>query len=413
MPEVNDPRTRPGRVPGDGTGHGSGAPDRVRESMRVLPRPFAVPLTLLTGRPYAGQRAVHFTPTRHLVNAVMSIACGVALSGTALWAAGWLLVLLLPGWAMTLHGARNLRMMIYHQCAHQNMWRRRGADAALGRLLAAVLLVQDFGRYSVEHVGDHHALHHMTRRDPTVQAVLISLELRPGMSRRQMWRRMLGKVFSPWFHARFLTARFRSYYSFASTGGRVASAAGLVTVAALATWLHLWLFVLLAWVLPMTVLFQMSNVLRLCVKHTFPAPDRTVRRGKAYFAGLTNAIFIGEAAPSPELPRPRRYAAWARWWTRMLLIHFPSRYLVLTGDTVVHDFHHRHPMNKDWANYIFAREEDHRRGSPGWPDYHEVWGLVAAIDLVFDSLREADPEEYHPDRITEVNHRELFMAFDD
>ncbi|WP_265291722.1 fatty acid desaturase [Streptomyces sp. SHP 1-2] len=405
MTEVNDPRTRTGEEPG--------APDGVRESMRALPRVFALPLTLLTGRPHAGQRPVHYTPTRHLLNAATSVACGLALSGTALRAAGWALLLLLPGWAMTLHGARNLRMMIYHQCAHQNMWRRRRADTALGRALAALLLVQDFGRYSAEHVGDHHALHHMTRRDPTVQAILVSLELRPGMSRRRMWRRVLGKTVSPWFHTRFLLARIRSYFSFASTGWRLASLTGLAVVAALATWLHLWLFVLLAWVLPMTVLFQISNVLRLCVKHTFPAPGQTVRRGKPYFASLTNAIFIGEAAPPPGLPPLRRWAAWTRWWTRMLLIHFPSRYLVLTGDTVVHDFHHRHPMTKDWANYLFGREEDHRRGSPGWPGYHEVWGLVAAIDLVFDSLRDADPDEYHPDRLAEVNHRELFMAFDD
>lgn len=405
MPEVNDLRTRP-----EG---GSGAPDSVRESMRVLPSAFAVPLTLLTGRPYAGQRPVPYTPTRHLVNAIASVVSGVAVSGTALWAADPLLLLLLPGWAMTLHGARNLRMMIYHQCAHQNMWRRPGPDAVLGRVLAAVLMIQDFGRYSVEHVGDHHALHHMTRRDPTVQAFLVSLELRPGMTRRQMWRRVLVKTFSPWFHVRFLTARFRSFYSFASTAWRVATLAGLAVLAALATWLHLWIFLLVAWVLPMTVFYQMSNIFRLCVKHTFPGPEQTVRRGKEYFAGLTNAIFIGEAAPSPGLPPVRRYAAWLRWWFRMLLIHFPTRYLVLTGDTVVHDFHHRHPMNKDWANYIFAREDDHRRGSPRWPAYHEVWGLVAAIDLVFDSLRAADPDEYHPDRLAEVNHRELFMAFDD
>ncbi|MGW3633613.1 fatty acid desaturase [Streptomyces sp. NPDC005122] len=385
----------------------------MRESMRVLPEAFALPLTLLTGRPYGGQRPVGYTPTRHLANALGSTVGGVALSCAALSASGWLLLLLLPGWAMTLHGTRNLRMMIYHQCAHQNMWRQRRADATLGRALAAVLVIQDFDRYSAEHVSDHHALHHMTQRDPTVQAFLVSLQLRPGMTRDQMWRRVLGKIFSPWFHTRFLIARIRSFYTVASPGRRAGAVTGLVLLVGLASWLHLWVFLLVAWVLPMTLFFQVSNVLRLCVKHTFPAPEQTVRRGREYFASLTNAIFIGEAAPSPALPTVRRYVAWLRWWLRMLLIHFPARYLVLTGDTVVHDFHHRHPMNRDWANYIFAREADHRRGTPGQPAYHEVWGLVAAIDLVFDSLRAADPHEYHPDRLAEVNHRELFMAFDD
>ncbi|MFI6448454.1 fatty acid desaturase [Kitasatospora sp. NPDC050543] len=389
------------------------APDPVRESMQRLPRALALPLTLLTGRPHAGQRPITLTPTRHLVNAVGSMTAGLLLSCTAVSAAGWWLTLLLPGWAMTLHGARNLRMMIYHQCAHQNMWGRRGPDAVLGRLIAALLMIQDFERYSSEHISDHHALHHMTLRDPTVQAFLVSLELRPGMTRRQMWRRVIGKTVSPAFHLRFLYARFRSYFHSATPAWRAGALAAAVLAAGLATGLHLWVHLLVAWVVPMTLLYQVSNILRLCVKHTFPSPGQEPRRGKEYFAGLTNAIFIGEPAPEPDLPPARRPAAWLRWWARMLLVHFPARYLVLTGDTVVHDFHHRHPMSRNWANYLFAREEDHRRGTPGWPPYREVWGLVPAIDLVFDSLRAADPAEYHPDRLAEVNHRELFAAFDD
>ncbi|MCX4744048.1 fatty acid desaturase [Kitasatospora sp. NBC_01287] len=405
MPEVHHPPAPPSRALAD---------DPVRESMRRLPGLFALPLTLLTGRPHAGQRRTGYTPTWHLVNALLSMTAGLATGALALTAGARPPLLLLPlGWALTLHGARNLRMMIYHQCAHLNMWGRRGRDVALGKAIAALLMIQDFGRYSAEHVSDHHALHHMTLRDPTVQAFLVSLELRPGMTRRQMWRRMLGKTVSPLFHARFTAARVRSYFHAAEPAWRAGTAAALVLVTALATWLHLWLFVLLAWVFPMTLLYQVSNTLRLCVKHTFPAPDQEVRRGKEYFASLTNAIFLGESAPPPGLPPVRRAAAWARWWSRMLLVHFPARYLVLTGDTVVHDFHHRAPMSRDWANYLFAREEDHRGGHRGWPAYHHVWGLVAAIDLVFDSLRAADPAVYHPDRLAQVNHRELFAAFED
>ncbi|MER5884170.1 fatty acid desaturase [Streptomyces sp. NPDC001941] len=405
MSEVNSPRTPSAPAP-VGT-------DPVRESMQVLPRALAGPLTLLTGRPYAGQRAPGLTPTRHLVNALVSVVLGVAASCAGLAVGGWCLLLLVPGWAMALHGARNLRMMIYHQCAHQNMWRKRRADELVGKLIAACLMIQDFDRYSAEHVGDHHALHHMTRRDPTVQAFLVTLELRPGMSRGRMWRRVLGKAVSPWFHARFLWARVRSYYAYATPAWRAGTTAGYALVAAVVTWQGLWPYALLAWLLPMTLFFQVSNVFRLCVKHSFPQPGQEPRRGKDYFASLTNAIFIGERAPSAELPFIARQLAWSRWWLRMALVHFPSRYLVLTGDTVVHDFHHRHPMSRDWADYVFAREADHVKGSPGWPAYHEVWGLVAAIDHVFDSLRTADPEEYDAGRLAEVNHRALFMAFED
>jgi hypothetical protein len=168
-----------------------------RESMRRMLGALQMPLTFLTGKPYRGQRQLRFTPTAHLVTATASLLCGMGVSGFAVARSGWFLLFLLPGWAMTLHAMRNLRMMIYHQCAHRNMWAARGPDLILGRIVAGLLMVQDFDRYSSEHVRDHHAVHHMTLRDPTVQAFLVGLELRPGMPRQQMWGVLLGKLSSP------------------------------------------------------------------------------------------------------------------------------------------------------------------------------------------------------------------------
>ncbi|MFC6087731.1 fatty acid desaturase [Saccharothrix lopnurensis] len=384
----------------------------VRDSM---PRPgvLALPLTLLTGKPTAGQRPFRFTPTAHLVNALLSVGCGLVAGWFALRWSGWALLLLVPCWSMVLHGIRNLRMMMFHQCAHRNMWNRRRADSALGRFIAALLVIQGFTAYSREHVVDHHAVNHMTLRDPTVQAFLLTLRLRPGMSRRDMWRRVLGLLVSPRFHTTFLIARVRSYAHGSSTRARIGAAALHGSVAATAVAADAAVFLLVCWLLPLTVFFQVSNTLRLCVKHTFPTAEQRDRRGRAYFASLTNAIFIGERAPDRALRGPRAAAAWTRWWARLLVVHFPARYLVLTGDTVCHDFHHRFPMSRQWADYIFAREADAAAGTPGWPPYRHVWGLVPAIDAVFDSLRVADPAEYDPDRLADVSSRELFAAFDD
>jgi len=388
--------------------------DPVRESLRVLPGFLDLPLTMLTGKPHLGQRPLRLTPTTHLVCALGSLAAGLTISAEALGAsAGPLWLLLLPGWAMTLHGMRNLRMMIYHQCAHKNMWNRKRADRLLGRLVAGLLVVQHFDRYSAEHVGDHHGVHHMTLRDPTVQAFLVSLRLRPGMTRRQMWRRVLGRLASPVFHGRFLWARLRSYLHGAGPTERLLFALWLGAVATAGSLLHGWIFIAVGWLLPATFFYQISNTLRLCVKHTFPPAGEQAGRGRAYFGSLTNAIFIGEAVPAPEVRGPRRAAAWLRWWLRLFLVHVPARYLVLTGDTVCHDFHHRHPMTRDWANYVFARERDAAEPGRGWPSYHAVWGLVPAIGHVFDSLADADPAEYAPARLAEVSRRELFAAFDD
>ncbi|MGW5354600.1 fatty acid desaturase [Streptomyces sp. NPDC004031] len=389
-------------------------PDQgVRDSMPALRGLCALPLTFLTGKPHTGQKPLHLTPTAHLVNATVSMAAGLTTGAAALTlGSGWL-ALLVPGWAMTLHGMRNLRMMVFHQCAHRNMWARPGPDRLVGRVICALLVIQHFTDYSSEHVADHHALHHMTLRDPTVQAFLVSLELRPGMTRRQMWRRVLGKLVSPLFHLRFLRSRGQSWYGSAGPAERAVAALALAAVAAAAWWLHGWTFLLVCWVLPLTVFYQVSNTLRLCVKHTFPDPAAPARRGKDYFAGLTNAIFLGERAPAPGLRGAAFLAAWTRWWTRMLLVHLPARYLVLTGDTVCHDFHHRHPMSRAWADYVFERAADDAAGHRGWPAYREVWGLGPAISSVFDSLAAADPAEYDVRRLSELDRRKLYAAFDD
>lgn len=387
----------------------------IRDSMSAVPRIFAMPLTFLTGKPATGQRPLRLTPGIHLAAATVSVLIGLSLSWVAMAGGGWWLLLLIVGWAMTLHGARNARMMVYHQAAHRNMWARPRRDQVVGRIVAGVLLVQDFSRYRTEHVLDHHAVHHMTVRDPTVQAFLIGLGLRPGMTRREMWRRLIvHKLLSPTFHLSFLIGRIQSYFAPASWRQRLLTLTVYGAVIALAVRFDAWVFLLVAWVLPMTFFYQVSNTLRLCVKHTFPSPAATERRGRGYFASLTNAILIGERAPDREVSgRLRRLRGWARWWLRMLTVHLPVRYLVLTGDTVVHDFHHRHPMSREWADYIFARQADIDAGHRGWPPYREIWGLVPAINLVFESLSRADPQEYDRARIPEVSGRSVFSAFDD
>jgi fatty acid desaturase len=405
--------TSTSEMPHAGRQGASAGPVEPRESMRVLPRWSQLPLTALTGRPYQGQRPVRLSPTFHLAGAFASMTVGAMISAVSLVVGGVWLLALPVGWAVTLHGMRNLRMMVYHQCAHRNMYGRRRLDLAIGRVCSSLLLVQNFGRYSAEHLGDHHSLEHMTLRDPTVQAFLLSLDLRPGMSRRRMWRRLIGKLLSPRFHLAFALGRLRSFWHGSDIPERLI-ALGCYGAMVAAAWLTgSWPVLLVGWLFPLFPLFQVSNTLRLCVKHTFPNPAVTERVGKAYFASLTNAIFLGEPVPSGVRGPVRLAGAWARWTTRMLLVHFPARYLVLTGDTVCHDFHHRHPSSRQWPNYVFARQADIEAGHPGWPAYHEAWGLVPAINLVLDSLSVADPDEFDAGKIRSVSKRELFAAFDD
>ncbi len=371
--------------------------------MTVLPAFLQIPLTGLTGRPAPGQRPWRLTPTFHVAGATVSTVLGVALGARAAAGGLWLLALV-PAWMLAVHGLRNLRQLNFHQCGHINLYGNARVDAAIGRVVSTLLLIEGFDRYRQEHTADHHSARHMSLHDPTVKALLISIGLRPGMSRRTQWHRLLGKLVSPTFHLRFFFARLRSHFSSASPTQRAVTALVLAASCLTATLTDGWLALTLGWVIPVTVLYQAASVLRLAVKHVFPAPGGP-RRGREHFAGLTYGVFLGEPVPTPRPGRAANAAAWVAWTLRMLLIHFPARYLVLTGDTVCHDYHHRHPRSSRWANYVFARQDDIDSGHQGWPPYREVWGFVPAVNLVFDSLTRADLDEFSVARLVPARGR--------
>jgi hypothetical protein len=383
-----------------------------RESMRVVPAVFQGVLTRLTGQPLTGQTPWRATPTGHVVRALISLVAGVALSALAVEQGGGWLLMLLPGWMVTLHAMRNIRMMLFHQSAHSNLYGAKRLDGAIGRTISILLLVEHFAHYKTEHTVDHHSAYHMTMRDPTVKALVLALGLHPRMTPSQMWRRLLSRIASPRFHAHFFAARIRSHFSQASVLERAVYTGTYALAVAVIAVTNTWIVVLLAWFVPLTVFFQVATVLRLVVKHVFPSPGGP-RRGKVYFASLSYGVFLGERVPAHDLRGVTRSLAWVRWVGRMLFVHFPARYLVLTGDTVCHDYHHRHPTTKDWPNYLFARQLDIAAGHPGWPPYREVWSLRGAIDLVFASLAVADPAEYDPRTVEHSPKYELYAAFDD
>lgn len=393
----------------------SAAPQSIldpRESMRSLPHVLQRPLTLITGKPLAGQRPWRLTPTHHLGAALVSLGVGLMGSWFVLGRGGAWLGLLIVTWMITLHAIRNLRMMIFHQCSHGNLYAEQRVDGLIGRAISVALLVENFRRYSREHAVDHHSARHMTLHDPTVRALLVTLGLRPGMSRRQLWRRLLTAIASPLFHLRFVLARIRSHFGPASWAERLVSTAFLAVIGALVTVTGSWTEFLVAWCIPVTVFYQVSSTFRLAVKHTFPSPAGP-RRGREYFASLTYGVFLGEPAPRSCGSRFRAMAAWSRWLARMVFVHFPSRYMVLTGDTVCHDYHHRHPRSRDWPNYLFSRQRDIEAGHPGWPAYKEVWGLVPAVNTIFDSLTNCDPDEFDVRHLKASRYSLFFDAFDD
>jgi hypothetical protein len=383
-----------------------------RESMRVLPsfvQPF---LTWLTGKPLVGERPWGLRPVHHLMACLLPIAAGITVSVAAFQAGRWFLVALPPGWLLTTHGIRKLRTVILHQCSHRNFWRKPTADRLLGILIGILLISQDYDEYQREHIGDHHSNSHMTMEDPTVQFLVLTVGARGGMPKADIWKRMFRTLVSPSYHYKAMIGRVSSHFQRTSVQHKAALCLSVSTEIVVVTLTHAWALFAVVWLVPLTVLFNASALFRLSSRHVFPAPGAR-QFNRASLAGYTHGIFIGESAPSPELRGRAEFAAWTNWWYRMLLIHLPTRLFVLVGDGPCHDFHHRHPRAKNWPDYIFARAADESENHPGWPPYTEVWGLRAAIDACFDSLSNADSEEFRPHTETRLSAALLAAAIEE
>lgn len=383
----------------------------IRESMRVLPgfvQPF---LTWLTGRPLAGEKPWQLNWKHHLASAVLSVVFGVSLSVLAVTQLGWWLILLYPGWLLTTHSVRKLRAVISHQCSHDNFSGNQKLDSFIGEATSVVFLTQSYSAYAHEHIQGHHSKKHMTLEDPTVVFIFMMLQGRAGLSKEELWRRFYRAAFNPLFHLRFIWTRLSSAFRGRPLHLQAAIVlfwGGLITLTAITGQWPLFLF---AWVVPLTVVLQISECYRLAGRHIFPS-DLSLR-SREVLASYTNGIFLGDRTPSREMPILRRMGAWAWWWMRIAFVHLPGRLLVIVGDAPAHDYHHRFPKSPHWANYIHAREEVVHDPPSNWPLLTEVWGVSAAVDACFESLSNANPDDYDIDRLPKFRVYQLLEAFEE
>ena len=127
-------------------------------------------------------------------------------------------------------------------------------------------------------------------------------------------------------------------------------------------------------------------MLRVCVEHTFPAPGP---RTMASYRTMTSAIISAEPAPvfHPEDGPCERSMRWICWGFRMVLLHLPARFYVLSGDVATHDVHHCKP-GADFSNFEKERMQLIKQGYP----LTSTWGVVQAIDKFFTSLSIQSPD---------------------
>lgn len=365
-----------------------------RETMfNALPQFMQPALTSLTGQPFKGEVARQRTPWHHLGTSVLAHVVGVI--GTALCVTkggmAWIAVPLTTLFA--LHGARKLRNVIMHQCAHDNFIGHRSFDRLLGKAISVAFLTDEFDLYKRSHIEDHHSSRHQTILDPTVVFLFRDLGLRPQMKPREMWRRLLLTTISPFYHLRFFYERISSHFRATSLRHKICFIAYLLVLGGTVIALDVGAIFIWSWLLPVSLLYQISTAFRMCGRHVF-LPTLPDTRGKTTLGAFTIGIFVGAACPRPDSNRLRNAGEWIWWWIRMLIYHIPCRLAVLVGDAPAHDYHHRFPRAPDWANFLYVRASD--KGSPGegWPLYREVWGMHQAINATFRSLSTTNPTDY-------------------
>ncbi|MEW6055796.1 MAG: fatty acid desaturase [Bdellovibrionota bacterium] len=360
----------------------------VRESMRVLPAFLQPIITWMTGKPLHEQKPLFkgnaFTQTAP----ALVLLFGAPLANMVLLKNSPLLgSMFLPlCWMGVVGAARKIQVTLVHQCSHGNYSGNRRVDLAMAQLLSTFVWVDHFDSYYREHILIHHTKHLSSKEDPDC-AFLLKLGFRPGMSKTDLWRRLWITTVSPRFHALFFFARMKSNFISAPLYRRmmsfIYSGALLLAVAKY----ELWTAFALTWLLPLFPLYHCAALLNFSSLHFWLKDPTGDENAKDRMCSLTAGRFLGEAAPEHSTDPIKNVFNWTRWSLRMLFVHLPCRVSVLSGDLPVHDYHHRHPRCKEWANFIYNRQFDINKKYPGYnTPYAENWGLFNCIDAVFESL---------------------------
>jgi fatty acid desaturase len=360
------------------------------EMYRRLPglvQPF---LTWLTARPAPGEAAKSRSAHYHVVTAFAALAAGVALSLAMLELGGACLAALPFLLIVSASGMGKLQAVVFHHCAHGTVFRERSTNRRVGEAISILLLMKHFDVYQHEHMLHHSPNKLLTHEDEFTQFIMNLAGLRPGLPKADLRRRVLISFISPFFHLRFLLARFSSCLLSHSTSHNLIGCAawgGLFY----GVWLTgTWTELAVVWLFPVVVLLQIGTALRTLCEHRFPEPEVIEARGKTFVCLATAGVFPGAPVPEQSAATPGGLIAWIGWWSEMLTIHLLSRVFVLVGDAPCHDFHHRRPASRRWTDYIHARQKDADSGCPTYPlGYIETWGLFEAIDENLASLSTA------------------------
>ncbi len=348
-------------------------------------------LTWLTAKPAAGEEAKVISGSTYVRSAVLWTLGGCVASTATIACFGtgqFLFWVLLPvAMIATTCGLGLFQVVVFHHCSHGTIFKNRDWNRRVGRTVSSILLFKHFDLYQRGHMVHHSANKLFTVEDEFTDFVMETCGLAPSLEKRELWRRLLLDLVSPKFHGKFLWRRICVSLNSHDRHHNMCGIGFYLLLIGIGGSTGLLAPVLVAWVIPVTILLQIATVFRILCEHRFPAAEVIERRGKEFVCLATAAVFPGVRPPAASAATARGFALWTIWWANMLTIQLFVRLFVLVGDAPCHDFHHRRPAAKRWTNYIHARQADADAGCPGFPvNYIETWGLFRAIDENLESM---------------------------
>jgi len=351
--------------------------------------PFTPFWVFLSGKEIFGRRRAWEPRNWHyLMAGIVWLVAGVAgvvwalqsgsLAGIPVYVASMILIV---------GGARYFVATNIHMMAHHLMFSKAATNHWWGEIFSTIFLIQGIDRYRSDHLA-HHGKIFATLQDGDAVMVL-RLGFAPGKTRRELWMNLIRLCFSPSFHFKFIVGRLKENLVLCPRY-RALMTLGWFAILGLIGYAFGFAILFHAYLLPIFLLIQIPALIQLLCEHIYISADLSAyERHKL----LSNGRYCGVPLPQWSGSHVRYAADLLAWTLRIALVELPARITIFQGSLPEHDWHHRHPGSRQWANGRMLREEELRAEivSRGETEFLEVWGSVEVVDRVLRSISKALP----------------------
>jgi fatty acid desaturase len=351
--------------------------------------PFTPFWVFLSGKEILGRKRAWEPQNWHyMAAAIVWLVVGVAAVVWALRNGGWPSVpAYIAGMILIVGGARYFVATNIHMMAHHLMFREPATNHWWGEIFSTIFLIQAIDRYRGDHLA-HHGKIFATLEDGDAVMVL-RLGFAPGKTPRELWMNLFRLCISPNFHMKFLFGRLKENLVLCPRY-RAAMTLGWFAILGVIGYAFGFAILFSVYILPIFLLIQVPALIQLLCEHIYISADMSPR---ARHKLLSNGRYCGVPLPQWSGSYFGYAAAFMTWTLRIAFVELPARITIFQGSLPEHDWHHRHPGSRQWANGRMLREEELRAEivSKGQTEFLEVWGSIEIVDRVLRSMSRAAP----------------------